>query len=194
MVRANKFATCLALGTGVLAAPALAQTVPAACPTSPVRVVHSIGAPVEYQGTYPGIPELCLERRTDGDGYFYYGVWRYDWPGAGLAFPALKTAVAGGTSTRADFVTRSYPGLQWKDSFINEGIEPLVIDGRTYMVLRLAHERAGIEGNTYHSIITSWRDVRTGMTLKTVENQISGQSYGPETTWTATSVQAITSR
>ena len=180
------------LGVGLLGAvPALGQTRPAACPPAPVRVVHSIGAPVDYRGSYPGIAELCLERRADGEGYFYFGIWRMDWPGAGLAYPAIKTALAGGSGTRAEFVTRSYPGLQWKDSVINEGVEKLVIDGRPYTVVRLAHEREGIEGNTYHSIITSWRDVGTGVTLKTVENQISGQSYGPETTWTATQVRPL---
>ena len=192
MWNSGKIGSWLGLGMVLFGtAPALAQAMPAACPPSPVRIVHSIGAPVEYQGAYPGIPELCFERRADGPGYYYYGVWRDDWPGAGLAFPALRAALAGGNATRVDFVTRSYPGLQWKDSFINEGVEPLEVDGHTYTVLRLAHERQGIEGNTYHSIITSWRDVRTGVTLKTVENQISGQSYGPETTWTATRVEPI---
>ena len=89
------------------------------------------------------------------------------------------------------FVTRSYPGLQWTDTIINEGSEPLVIDGRTYRTLKMAHERQGIEGNTYHSVITVWRDIRTGANLKVVETQISGESYGPGTTWTATRVEAI---
>ncbi|HEY0204087.1 MAG TPA: hypothetical protein VGC15_08065 [Acetobacteraceae bacterium] len=60
-----------------------------------------------------------------------------------------------------------------------------MIEGRTYEALKLAHEREGIEGNTYHSVIASWRDVATGIVLKMVEQQISGQSYGPNTTWHA---------
>ncbi len=103
----------------------------------------------------------------------------------------MNTVLSGPKGTHTDFVTGSAPGMQWVDSFTNEGVEPLTMDGRTYQVLRLAHERNGIEGNTYHSIITVWLDVATGMMLKAVENQISGQSYGPETTWTATKVERL---
>lgn len=185
---------CIALGLGVLLSSPLAAAAadsPAACPPSPMRVVRSVGGATEYGGSYAGIPELCLLKRSDGAGYFYFGVWRTDWPGAGDAYPALKTAVQGTNGTRTSFVTRSYPGLQWTDSIINQGIETLVVDGRSYRVLRLAHEREGIEGNTYHSIITFWRDVRTGATLKVFEDQISGQSYGPATTWTAVQVEPL---
>ena len=53
------------------------------------------------------------------------------------------------------------------------------------------HEREGVEGNTYHSIITVWRDIATGANVKVDENQISGQSYGPNTTWTAIRIDPI---
>ena len=124
-------------------------------------------------------------------GEFYFGVWRNDWPGAGQAYPVMRAVFTGGTGARASFVTRSYPGLQWTDSFINEGVEPLTVEGRRYAALRVAHEREGIEGNTYHSVITSWRDVATGIVLKVVEQQISGQSYGPDTTWHAVRVEPL---
>lgn len=184
--------TVVVLGAGLLGAgPAPLPPVPASCPPHPVRVVHSVGAAVEYGSTYPGIADLCSVRRGGSEGYFYFGIWRIDWPGAGLAYPAIKTALTGASGTRTEFVTRSYPGLQWRDAISNEGTETLVVDGTRYATVRLAHEREGIEGNTYHSIITSWRDIRTGVTLKTVENQISGQSYGPDTTWTAVRVQDL---
>jgi hypothetical protein len=174
------------------AAGAVAQAEPpAACPPAPVRIVHSRGAPTEYGATYPGIPDLCLMRRADGAGYAYFGAWRAEWPGAGLAYPALKTVLAGPKGTRVTFVTRSVPGMQWDDTLINQGTEPLTVGGRIYQTVKLAHERAGIEGNFYHSIITSWRDVATGMTLKVVEDQIAGDSYGPDTTWTAVRVEAL---
>ena len=64
-------------------------------------------------------------------------------------------------------------------------MEAIVVDGVSRQALRLAHEREGIEGNTYHSIITSWLDLATGANLRSQENQISGQSYGPNTTWHA---------
>lgn len=173
------------------AAPAHAADISPACPPRPIRVVHSVGAPTTYTGVYPGIAELCHLGPSGTGGYFYYGIWSMDWPGAGAAFPAMKTAINGAPGTRVAFVTRSYPGLQWTDTIINEGIEPLVINGRTHRTLKMAHEREGIEGNTYHSIITVWRDTQTGANVKVVENQISGQSYGPETTWTATAIEPI---
>ena len=164
-----------------------------ACPARPLRVVHSAGEPTTYNGTYPGIPDLCRLGPGGPQGYFYFGIWRMDWPGAGAAYPAMKTAINGPAGTRVAFVTRSYPGLQWTDTIINEGVEPLVIDGKTYRTLKMAHEREGIEGNTYHSIITVWRDIQSGANVKVVENQISGQSYGPETTWTAVRIDPVPS-
>lgn len=169
---------------------AVAQT-PPGCPAQPVRVVRSAGGVVDYLGSVPGVPDLCRMRRIDGEGEFYLGVWRSDWPGAGQAYPAAKATIAGGNGTRTSFVTRSYPGLQWTDSFINEGVEIVEVGGIAHRALRLAHERVGIEGNTYHSIITSWRDLATGVVLRTFEHQISGQSYGPNTTWTATAIQTL---
>lgn len=171
------------------AAPGFAA--PAACPTVPVRVIRSNGPATEHNGIYKDIPDLCYQIRGGTPGYWYYGAWNMDWPGAGDAYPAIKTAVDGPKGTRTSFITRAMPGWQWIDSFINEGIESMTVDGRSYRVLRVAHEREGIEGNTYHSIITQWRDVDTGITLKTVENQIAGQSYGPDATWQAIRVEPI---
>ncbi len=176
---------------GLPAADTAVADMPAACPAQPTRVVRSAGGDAEYRGSVPGIPELCRIQRPDGAGAFYFGIWRSDWPGAGEAYPALWAAITGPKGTRTEFVTRSVPGMQWLDSFVNEGVEPLVVAGQTYQVLKLAHERQGIEGNTYHSIITSWRDVETGITLKTAEFQIAGQSYGPNTTWHAIGVTPI---
>lgn len=167
---------------------AWAADAPAACPGRPVLVVRSAGGTLDYRGTADGLADLCRVERSDGGGAFYFGVWRTDWPGAGQAYPALHTVILGPKGTQAAFVTRSVPGWQWTDSLVNEGREALTIDGQVYQTLRLSHERNGIEGNTYHSIITSWRDIATGVNLKVVETQISGQSYGPATTWTATRV------
>ena len=182
-------ASCAAL---LAASGALAAEPPASCPPSPVRVTRSAGGTIDYHGHVPAIPALCRETRSaDGAGEFYEGVWRSDWPGAGQAYPALATVLGGPPGTHASFVTRSVPGLQWTDTFTNGGTEPVTVDGHTYSALKVAHERAGIEGNTYHSVITSWRDVATGITLKVVEMQIAGQSYGPDTTWTATKVAPL---
>lgn len=162
-----------------------------ACPAEPMRVTRSIGVASDYHGTYPGLPDLCRMTVGGQPGTFYLGVWRSDWPGAGDAYPALKTVVAGPAGTTASFVTRSVPGLQWRDTFTNDGTVPLRVDGKTRPTIKIAHERQGIEGNTYHSIITSWRDVETGAVLKVVEDQIAGQSYGPATTWNATAIETL---
>lgn len=174
-----------AYGGGALAADAP----PLACPDRPVTVARSRGGATVYQGTVDGIQDLCRLQTADDSGDFYFGLWRTDWPGAGQAYPALRKVVSGQGGTREQFVTRAMPGLQWNDVFVNEGREPLNVGDRVYQTLRMSHEREGIEGNTYHSVITNWRDVRTGVILKVVENQISGQSYGPDTTWTAVRVE-----
>lgn len=189
--KARTAAALTALTLGLLAGPALAADAPAACPAQPTRVVRSTGATTDYLGTVPGIPELCRMRRADGLADFYFGVWRSDWPGAGQAYPIIRAVVLGGPGTRASFVTRSVPGLQFTDTFVNEGADPITVDGVRYLTFKVAHEREGIEGNTYHSVITSWRDPATGLVLKVVERQIAGQSYGPDTTWSATRVERL---
>lgn len=167
---------------------------PASCTPTPLEVVRSRGGVIDYLGAVSNIPDLCRVVRSGEEGLYYFGLWKTDWPGAGEAYPAIKAVMSGPFNTRTDFVTRSVPGMQWVDSFINEGIETVMVDGVPYETLRLAHERRGIAGNTYHSIITSWRDVKTGANLRTYEQQISGQSYGPDTTWVATKVQPIPAR
>ena len=194
MKQRSKIGAALAMGIPLLMAPAVAVAAgpPPACPARPVRVVRSAGGTVDYRGSVPGIPELCRLRRTgDGEGDFYLGVWRSDWPGAGQAYPAIRAAIHGAAGTRTSFVTRSVPGMQWIDSFINEGVETVTVGGTAREALRLAHEREGIEGNTYHSVITQWKDLATGAALKTVEHQISGQSYGPGTTWDAVRIETL---
>lgn len=184
----------VALAMGVLLillpVPVVAAEPPPPCPPHPVRVVRSTGGTVDYLGSVPGIPELCRLRRTsDGEADFYLGIWRSDWPGAGQAYPAIRAAIHGPKGMRTSFVTRSVPGMQWIDSYTNEGVETLIVGGTARQALRLAHEREGVEGNTYHSVITQWKDLATGAVLKTVERQISGQSYGPSTTWDATRIE-----
>ena len=171
--------------------PALAQPVPPACPQEPTRIVRSRGGVNEYLGSVPGVPELCRMRRSDGIGEFYLGIWRSDWPGAGQAYPVIREVIHGGQNARKNFVTRAWPGMQWIDSFINEGVENVVVAGVSRPALRLAHERTGIEGNTYHSIITLWLDLATGVNLRTYEDQIAGQSYGPDTTWRAVRIERL---
>jgi hypothetical protein len=180
-----------AIAATMVSVPALAADLRVACPVQHLRVVRSTGITTDYLGSVPGIPELCHLARSDGNAEYYLGSWRADWPGAGQAYPALRAVLLGSVGAKESFITRSVPGWQWTDSFINEGVEPMVVDGRTYQTLKVAHERNGIEGNSYHSIITSWRDVPTGVVLRVVEDQIAGDSYGPGTTWTAVKVEQL---
>ena len=182
------------MGLPLMVAPAIAAAAgtPPACPADPIRVVRSAGGTVDYLGSVPGIPELCRMRRTsDGESDFYRGMWRSDWPGAGQAYPAIRAAIHGSKGTRTSFVTRSVPGMQWIDSYTNKGVETLIVGGTACKALRIAHEREGIEGNTYHSVITQWKDLATGAILKTAEQQISGRSYGPGTTWDAARIETL---
>lgn len=183
--------TAAAMMALVLACSAAKADAPAACPSEPMRVVRSRGGIIDYHGTVRGIPELCRITRNGEPGHYYFSVWRSDWPGAGLAYPVIRSVVLGGPGARGSFVTRSIPGMQWVDTYTNEGAEKLAIGGQVFETIRTAHERQGIEGNTYHSIITSWRDIRTGVTLKVHEHQIAGQSYGPDTTWEAVRVETM---
>ncbi|GEM_PF-4778449 len=180
-----------ALSAVLLASTAARAETPVACTPTPIEVVRSRGGVVDYLGAVRDIPDLCRVVRPDGEGAYYYGIWKTDWPGAGDAYPAIKAAITGPFNTRTEFITRSVPGMQWVDSFVNEGQATIMVDGVPHTTLRLAHERRGIAGNTYHSIITSWRDVSTGAVLRTYEQQISGQSYGPDTTWEAVKVQPL---
>ena len=184
-------ASAIVLALQVLGSTSFAADMSAACPPAPTRVVRSAGGVTEYLGTVPGIPELCRMRRPDGLADFYLGAWRSDWPGAGQAYPIVRAVLHGGPGTRMSFVTRSAPGFQFTDTFTHEGPDALTVGGVRYATIKLAHEREGIEGNTYHSVITSWRDTATGLVLKVVEQQIAGQSYGPDTTWLATRVEPI---
>ena len=173
----------------LMASGAARAETPVACTPTPLEVVRSRGGVIDYLGAVRDIPDLCRVVRPDGEGLYYYGIWKSDWPGAGDAYPAIKAAITGPFNTRTDFVTRSVPGMQWVDSFINEGLATVSVDGVPHTALRVAHERRGLLGNSYHSIITTWRDVKTGVALRTYEQQISGQSYGPDTTWEAVRIQ-----
>ncbi len=184
----SAFAFVLAAGlpAGLAAGPAAAT--PRACPPAGFVVERTIGPPVKYLGSVPGIPDLCRMDQGDGPGRYYMGVWRAAWPGSGDAYPALRQIIDGHPGSSASFVTHKGPGLNWDETVTNDGPETVVIAGRPYRTLRISHERTGIEGNYYHSIISQWRVIATGVTVKQMEHQIAGQSYGPQATWQATRI------
>ena len=130
-----------ALLVGLAIGPVVAQTqIPAACPAAPIEVVRSRGGVIDNLGSVREIPDLCRIIRSGETGQYYFGIWKTDWPGAGEAYPAIKSVILGGLDARASFVTRSVPGWQWTDTFVNEGVQYLEVDGRPYRTLRIMHE------------------------------------------------------
>ncbi len=159
-----------------------------ACPPAPGVVERSQGPAVEYLGRDPSNPELCLLRRGSDEGGFYFGTWKRDWPGAEDAYRALKQIYAGPPGTVVRFDTVAAPGFQWHETLRNDGLENLrVLDG-TYRTMKVTHEREGFGGNTYHSIITQWKDVATGMGIYQNYIHIAGHPE-PGTSWDPTAIR-----
>ena len=154
--------------------PAVAAITPAICPPAGSRVEENIGITLVYLGTVPGHPDLCREQRGQAVGDYYYGVWMTSWPGASEAKLALRRVIFGPPGTVARFDTIEGPSLKWHETLRNEGYEHLHVAGRYYNTMKIAHEREGFGGNLYHSIVTQWRDIRTGMTVYMNYQHISG--------------------
>jgi hypothetical protein len=192
MMRRLLLGLALAAGATQARAQPIAARMPAprACPVGAGSVERSIGGTLVYAGSVPGIPELCRITNNGEAGEYYMGVWRADWPGAGLAYPALRAVMHGGKGAEARFDTFAGPGLQWHGTIRNEGIETVTVAGRDLRALRLSHEREGFDGNGYHSVITVWKELRTGMYLKVEHRHIAGVEV-PNIAWTAVRVTGI---
>ena len=173
-----------------LAAPAAAQDAPRACPAAG-RVERSVGGPVAYLGAVPGIPELCRMRRGDlPEQMFYLGIYAAEWPGAGLAYPAIRQVLQGGTGATAEFITQAGPGYEWHDIYVHEGVEEVALPAGPVRAVRIAHERIGVNGNGYRSVITQWKELRTGMIVHQEHRHLSGTpAQGVE--WRALTVTGL---
>ncbi len=152
-------------------------------PTAGSAVQRSVGGAVQYAGTVEGHPDLCWVQRGDARmSKFWFGVWNLEWPGADDFGAGMRKVLNGPPGTAVTFDTQSAPGMQWHDTLRNRGFEELnVLDGPRH-TLRVEHEREGFGGNTYHSIITQWREVATGMTIYQNYQHISGHPE-PGTSW-----------
>jgi hypothetical protein len=148
---------------------------PVACATAPATVERTTGLLVEYLGADPSDPELCLSRRGGKPFPAWFGVWATEWWGAGDARIALRTVLYGPPGTVARFDTNAGPGLRWHETLINEGVEDIPLLGRRYRTQRIAHEREGFDGNTYHSVVTQWREIDSGMVVYQNYRHISGR-------------------
>jgi hypothetical protein len=166
----------LAAGAAASLLPGFAMgAVPASCPAKPGYVLRSTQFFYQYLGSEPGQPDVC---RIIHDGQtvtlYYYGIWDKAWPGAEAARRALQTVINGPPGTVAAFDTVAVPGLQWHETIRNGGVEDLNLLGRTFHTLKLVHERTGFGGNSYHSIVTLWKDFQTGMIVYGNYQHISG--------------------
>ncbi|WP_426958836.1 hypothetical protein [Muricoccus radiodurans] len=181
------------VGAPVLSREAAAEA-PRACPASG-RVEHTGGSPTIYLGIVPDIPDLCWMQRGDTpEGAYYLGIWAAEWPGAGLAYPAMHRVMHGPVGTTEEFITRSAPGWQWHGILRNEGIETVTLpDGRRVRALRMSHERIGIEDNIYHSVITVWKEMTSGMIVRQEHRHIAGQPV-EGAAWEPTSVTGLPPR
>jgi hypothetical protein len=155
---------------------AWAQT-PPPCPRALGIVDRTTQAPLIYLPADPANPEACPIRLRTGVGQFWYGAWRTDWPGADqalLAYRQVWAATAGTQAAAARFDTVIRPGYSWHETIRNDGFEELNVAGAVHRTMKMTHEREGFDGNTYHSVITQWKDVETGMTIYTNYIHLAG--------------------
>ncbi len=126
-------------------------------------------------------------KRGDQIETFHFGTWNTAWPGAEAAARAFKQVYAGPPGTSVTFDVSAGPGLQWHDTIANGGTEDLRVLSRVYRTLRIIHERKGFDGNTYHSIITQWKDIESGMAIYQNYQHIAGHPE-PGTSWDPISI------
>ena len=161
---------------------------PPPCPTAIGIVDRSVGSTLIYLPADPARPEICrIVLRGGAVAEFIYGTWRTDWPGAEQALPAIRAVYAGGPGTTARFDTIAAPGYAWHETIRNDGFEDLNIAGARRRTMKVTHEREGFDGNTYHSIITQWKDVATNMTVYQNYIHIAGRPE-PGVAWEALTV------
>jgi len=149
-------------------------TPPRSCPRSGSRVEQKGGPAFDYLGASPTNPDLCRVRMGPDTAELWYGIWETDWPGADVAYPALKRIFAAQTGAIEAFDVRMAPGREYHDLIRNEGVEDMVLLGRTYRAMKVSHYREGFNGNNYRSVSTVWKDMDSGMLIYGTYQHISG--------------------
>ena len=102
----------------------------------------------------------------------------------------IRRVLHGAKGAREEFVTQAGPGYEWRDIYVNEGVEEVALPGRTVRAARLAHERIGINSNTYRSVVTQWKELSTGMIVHQEYRALSGRAV-VGAAWRATSVSGL---
>ena len=168
-------ATAASVGTACAQTPVL--TPPPPCPKALGIVDRTLQAPLIFLPADPANPEACPIRTRGGVGEFWYGAWKTDWPGADQARAALRqvwTAAPGSALATARFDTVVQPGYSWHETIRNDGFEAINLAGAIRSTMKVTHEREGFDGNSYHSVITLWKDTDTGMTVYTNYIHLAG--------------------
>ena len=146
---------------------------PPSCPQS--GSVQQRGGPTtEYFGSVTGEPDLCVLHIGGQPVKAWFGIWLTIWPGAEMAHGAMQTLIHSPAGTMAGFDVNMGPGHLFHDVMRNDGIEDIVLRGRTYSAIKISHYRAGAGGNRYRSVTTGWKDLGTGMLIYVSYQHISG--------------------
>ena len=149
---------------------------PPACPKAGSRVEQKGGPTIEYLGVAPGGNDaLCRIRMAGDTENWWYGLWVNTWAGGDAAYVAMRKTIHGKTGDMAGFDTDAGPSLRWHDVIRNEGIERIILLGKTYTALKLSHYREGYDGNIYRSVGTVWIDMDSGLIIYGTYDHISGR-------------------
>lgn len=166
----------LILGGNVVAIDQPNQAVPPACPAAGSRVEQKGGPTIEFLGTSKNTPDLCRMKIGPDELDAWFGIWGAEWPGAAFAYPAIRHAYQSRTGDVVGFDTVAEPGVaEWHDLIRNDGVEDIVLLGKTYRAVKLAHYREGYSGNTYRSLATLWIDLLTGLPIYATYQHIAGR-------------------
>ncbi len=179
---------CLLAALAMIAAPAVAWAdAPPPCPSGVGVVERTSGPPLIYLGADPANPEACRILRDGSVGLYWFGSWKTDWPGADKARDALRTVYAKGPRAAVRFDTVAAPGYSWHETIRNDGFEDLNVAGAVRRTMKVTHEREGFGGNTYHSIITQWKELGTNMTVYQTYIHVAGQPE-PGAAWNSVTI------
>lgn len=165
----------LILGANVIALDQPNQAVPPACPAAGSRIEQKGGPTIEFLGISKANPDLCRMKLGPDELDAWFGIWGADSPGAAFAYPAIRHAYQSRTGDVVGFDTIADPGTtEWHDLIRNDGVEDIVLLGKPYRAVKLAHYREGTNGNPYRSLATRWIDLVTGLPLYATYQHIAG--------------------
>ncbi len=148
---------------------------PRSCAAAGAKVEQKGGPTLLFGGADASNPDLCVMTAEGQTFKAWYGIWLTDWPGAAQAYPAMRQVMTGPSGTLAGFDVNMTPALQYHDLIRNEGVEDILLLGKSYHALKISHYREGFGSNVYRSVSTVWKDIPTGLLVYATYNHISGK-------------------